>query len=96
MLAAADRALGEPSDAVIVGVGDDPLAVGLRRAAATPYQPDLVIAPRPPDDGVAGWPLFEGKTARDGLATAYVCRGYACEEPTQDPERVVAQVASLA
>ncbi|MEX0625020.1 MAG: thioredoxin domain-containing protein [Chloroflexota bacterium] len=95
LLAAADRSLGEPIDAVIAGDLDDPLAVVLRRAAAGPYQPDLVIAPLPPNDSVAVWPLFEGKTARDGLATAYVCRGYACDEPTMDPERVLAQVAGL-
>jgi uncharacterized protein YyaL (SSP411 family) len=93
MLAAADRALGEPLDAVIAG--DEPGALALRRAAAAPYQPDLVIAQLSGQDGVAGWPLFEGKAARDGRATAYVCRGYACEEPTQDPHRVREQVAGL-
>jgi uncharacterized protein YyaL (SSP411 family) len=96
MLAAADRVLGEPIDAVIAGTGDDPLAVVLRRAAAAPYQPDLVIAPLSTDNGLASWPLFDGKAARDGVATAYVCRGYACDEPTQDPDRVRAQVAGLA
>jgi len=96
MLAAADRALGEPIDAVIVGDGGDLRAVALRRAAAKHYQPDLVIAPLSTDNEIAAWPLFEGKTARGGLATAYVCRGYACEEPTQDPVRVLAQVAGLA
>jgi hypothetical protein len=96
MLSAADRALGEPIDAVIAGTGDDPLAVVLRRAAAAPYQPDLVIAPLSTDNGLASWPLFDGKAARDGVATAYVCRGYACDEPTQDPDRVRAQVAGLA
>jgi uncharacterized protein YyaL (SSP411 family) len=96
MLAAADRALGEPLDAVIAGGGDNPSAVALRRAAAAPYQPDLVIAPFATQDRIAAWPLFEGKAARNGQATAYVCRGYACDEPTGDPERVRAQVAGLA
>ena len=94
MLAAADRALNEPVDAVIAGA-NEPAAVALRRAAAALYQPDLVIAQISSEDGIAAWPLFEGKAAREGLATAYVCRGYACEEPTQDPERVRAQVAGL-
>jgi uncharacterized protein YyaL (SSP411 family) len=95
MLSAADRALGEPIDAVIAGGHGDPGAAALRRAAAAPYQPDLVIAPLPTDDGVAPWALFEGKSARGGVATAYVCRGYACDEPTSDPERVRVQVAAL-
>jgi hypothetical protein len=96
MLSAADRALGEPIDTVIAGNGDDQLAVALRRAAAAPYQPDLVIAPLSTATGAAPYPLFDGKAARDGVATAYVCRGYACDEPTQDPDRVRAQVAGLA
>jgi uncharacterized protein YyaL (SSP411 family) len=96
MLAAADRALGDPLDAVIAGDQDDPRTVALRRAAAAPYQPDLVIAPLAPDASLTAWSLFEGKAMRDGVPTAYVCRGYACEEPTTDPERVRAQVAALA
>ncbi len=95
MLSAADRALGEPIDAVIVGDATDAAAVALRRAAAKPYQPDLVIAPLTPDAAIGARPLFEGKTARDGQATAYVCRGYACEEPTEDPALVLTQVAGL-
>jgi len=95
MLSAADRALGEPLDAVVAGSPDDPLAIALRRAAAAPYQPDLVIAPVALADGIGDWPLFEGKGPHDGVPTAYVCRGYACDEPTTDPDRVRAQVAGL-
>jgi uncharacterized protein YyaL (SSP411 family) len=96
MLSAADRALGEPLDAVVAGEGDDPAAIALRRAAAAPFAPDLVIAPLPAAAGISAWPLFEGKTMRTGAATAYVCRGYACDEPTADPDLVRAQVAALA
>jgi uncharacterized protein YyaL (SSP411 family) len=95
MLSAADRALGEPLDAVIAGDPEEPAAIALRRAAAAPYQPDLVIAPLAGDGGIAAWPLFEGKGLRDGVPTAYVCRGYSCDEPTADPDRVRAQVAGL-
>ena len=45
MLCAADRALGDPLDAVIAGESDDARSLALRRAAALPYAPDLVIAP---------------------------------------------------
>jgi uncharacterized protein len=96
MLAAADRALSEPIDAVIAGDPDDPRAVRLRRAAAAPYLPDLVIAPLPGGAAIADWPLFAGKGERDGTPTAYVCRSYACDEPTTDPDRVRAQVEALA
>ncbi len=95
MLAAADRGLRPPVDAVVAG--PDPSAAGavrLRGAAATPYVPDLIVAATTPGDPTAGWPIFEGKVPR-GAATAYVCRGYACRAPTDDPALVIEQVAGL-
>jgi uncharacterized protein YyaL (SSP411 family) len=96
MLCAADRALSEPVDAVIAGEPDDPAALALRRAAARPYAPDLVLAGCVPSATPASWSLFEGKTQTAAGATAYVCRGYACEEPTSDVAVVGRQVAALA
>jgi uncharacterized protein YyaL (SSP411 family) len=97
MLCSADRALAEPIDAVIVGPRGDAAVTALGVAVARPYAPDLVIGPHDPaaDGALAALPLFEGKAARGGSATAYVCRGYACDEPTGDPERAAAQVAGL-
>jgi len=96
MLAAADRGLGAPIDIVVAGDPDDERAVVLRRAAIGPYLPDLVLAPLPPESRIADLPLFAGKVAIDGVPTAYVCRGYACEDPASDPQRVAEQVRGLA
>jgi uncharacterized protein YyaL (SSP411 family) len=96
MLSAVDRSLSPPIDAVIAGEPADEGAAALRRAVAGPYAPDLVIAGGGPSGSLAGWPLFEGKVTRDGQATAYVCRGYACEAPTAEPQEAAAQVARLA
>jgi uncharacterized protein YyaL (SSP411 family) len=96
MLSAVDRSLAPPIDAVIVGDPDDQQAAALRGAVARPYAPDLVIAAATPDGLPGAWPLFEGKVAREGTATAYVCRGYACEAPTADPDEASAQVARMA
>jgi uncharacterized protein YyaL (SSP411 family) len=96
MLVAVDRSLSEPVDAVVAGDQADERAVRLRRAVSGPYAPDLVIAPLPPGSSLEAWPLFEGKVAREGQPTAYVCRGYACDEPTTDPKRAAEQVAGLA
>jgi uncharacterized protein YyaL (SSP411 family) len=93
-LCAADRGLAEPVDAVIAGSPAAAPALALRRAAAQPYAPDLVIAPW--DGGNAPWPLFAEKAPREGQPTAYVCRGYACDRPTSDPAEVREQVARLA
>jgi uncharacterized protein YyaL (SSP411 family) len=96
MLCAADRALSEPVDAVVAGEPGDPAALALRRAAARPYAPDLVLAGCVPSAMPPGWALFEGKVPRADSATAYVCRGYACEAPTSDVVVVGRQVAALA
>jgi uncharacterized protein YyaL (SSP411 family) len=97
MLCAADRALGEPVDVVVAATGPaDHDADALREAAARPYVPDLVLTGAVGGDPHAAWPLFEGKSVREGRATAYACRGYACDEPTSDPKRVEAQVRGLA
>jgi uncharacterized protein len=93
MLCAADRMIGEAIDTVIAdGDGAD----ALRAAAIRPFVPDLVLSSMGPGDAHAEWPLYAGKTAREGRATAYACRGYACDEPTTDPERLAEQVAALA
>ncbi len=96
MLCVADRLLGEQLDVVVAGTADDEAAVALRQAAAAPYAPDVVIASVAPGDGHADWPLFAGKVAAGGAATAYACRGYACDEPTSDPDRLAEQVRNLA
>jgi hypothetical protein len=96
MLCAADRSLRPVVDVVVAGDPGATRSVALRRAAATPYQPDLVIATLAPGDDLGERPLFEGKTARDGEPTAYVCRGYACDAPTSDPDTVIEQVVRLA
>ncbi len=96
MLSAADRALRPTVDAVVAGPPDDLRSIALRRAAAAPYAPDLVIAPLAPDDPLGERPLFRDKVAQDGTPTAYVCRGYACDAPTTDPVVVSEQVARLA
>jgi uncharacterized protein YyaL (SSP411 family) len=93
MLCAADRMIGEAIDVVVVeGDGAD----ALWHAAIRPFAPDLVLTSVAPGDAHAGWPLYASKVAREGRATAYVCRGYACDEPTTDPERLGEQVSALA
>ncbi len=94
MLSAAERIGGEQLDVVIAtAAGHDGSA--LREAAIGAFVPDLVLTSVAPGDAHAAWPLYEGKAARDGTATAYACRGYSCDEPTRDPTRLAAQVAAL-
>jgi len=95
MLCAADRSLGERIDVVVAGHESDQDAQRLRAAATAPYVPDLVLTSVAQNDPQAEWPLFVGKAARNGQATAYACRGLACDEPTVDPARLSEQVRAL-
>jgi len=45
------------------------------------------------DEGGVVKPLIEGKRARNGVPTAYVCRGTACDQPTSDPVVLARQIA---
>jgi uncharacterized protein len=37
-------------------------------------------------------PLLADRPTRDGRATAYVCEGYGCQNPTTDPKGLVRQL----
>ena len=95
MLAAVDRSLAPPIDAVVAGASDDEGGRRMRVALSGPYLPDLVLAAVAPGDPTASWSIFTDKVPRDGAATAYVCRGYACEAPTGDPSIAVRQATAL-
>ena len=96
MLSAADRLLGDPVDVVVAGQAGSAGSRMLRESAMRPFAPDLVLTSVATGDPHAGWPLYAGKDARGADATAYACRGYACDEPTHDPDRLGAQVSELA
>ncbi len=95
MLSALDRLTAEPIDVIVAAELGDPNALGLRRAASRAYQPNLVVASVAAGDPQAGWPLFTDKEPRNGVPTAYACRGYACDAPTTDPAELHRQVEAL-
>ena len=93
LLGVADMLINGAVELAIVG---DPAASDFRaldRAAAEHYIPALVIAGGAADDSIA---LLEGRTARDGRATAYVCRNYTCEEPATTPDVLAEQLHGVA
>jgi uncharacterized protein YyaL (SSP411 family) len=96
MLCAADRLLGEQVDVVVAALPSAADARELREAAVGPFVPDLVLTALSAGDAHAEWPLYVGKAARNGRATAYACRGYSCDEPTDDPAGLAEQVRALA
>ena len=94
LLGAADLAVHGATEVALVGdpgAGRDALAAEVARH----YLPALVLAGAPPGGGddVA---LLRDRPARDGRPTAYVCRGFVCDEPTTDPARLGEQLEAAA
>jgi uncharacterized protein YyaL (SSP411 family) len=94
LLGAADMLINGAVEVAIVGAVGAPDFVALERTLADQYVPSLVLAGGAPrnDDSIA---LLTGREARGGQATAYVCRGYTCDEPATSSERLAAQLEAL-
>jgi uncharacterized protein YyaL (SSP411 family) len=92
LLSAADFLEGPAFEVVVAGRPD---AADTRRMLAAvngAFIPGKVVVFRPEPDGgrvVDLAPYTRAQTALDGMATAYVCRNYACELPTADISRML-------
>jgi uncharacterized protein YyaL (SSP411 family) len=97
LLGVADMAV---HGAVEVALAGDPSAEDFRalaHAVSEEYVPSLVIAGgQDARVGAHDVALLADKPARDGQATAYVCRQYLCEAPTTDPTELQTQLARAA
>jgi uncharacterized protein YyaL (SSP411 family) len=89
MLGALDMTV---NGAVEVAISGSPGAgdfQALVHETAVHYVPSMVLAGGNDSQGIA---LMEGRGASNGTATAYVCRSYACDEPTSSPKVLAAQL----
>jgi uncharacterized protein YyaL (SSP411 family) len=95
LLAALDFHLSRTREIAIVGEPGEADTQALIETIYARYLPNKVVAGREPeDDGAAGFiPLLSDRPMRDGKATAYVCEGYACQNPTTDPDELKEQIS---
>jgi hypothetical protein len=63
----------------------------LERAVSRVYVPTLILAGGAPGDSDA-IALLNDRPLKKGRATAYVCRGFSCSAPTNDPKAVEQQL----
>jgi uncharacterized protein len=78
-------------EVAIVGDPDDDDTRALLAEAQRDYRPGRVVAlSRTPHRSAV--PLLHDRVAIDGSATAYVCRGLACQRPTLDPAELADQL----
>jgi uncharacterized protein YyaL (SSP411 family) len=96
MLSALDYALDQPLEVVVVAPAAG-AAAALEEAQRRVFVPNRIYVLATEGDDLAAQsravPLLEGKRARGGKATAYVCRGKTCDLPTSDPQVFAAQLA---
>jgi uncharacterized protein YyaL (SSP411 family) len=88
-LTAADAAVHGATELALIGDPRAPDFAALARAASAVYVPTLIVAGGPAETEVA---LLKGRPMKNGAATAYVCRGFACDAPTNDPSVVQQQL----
>jgi uncharacterized protein YyaL (SSP411 family) len=78
-------ALAPPRELAVVGPPDHPITRALLTVAEDSFRPAVFVAW---GDGIhpGGVPLLEGRALVDGGPAAYLCRRFACEAPTSDPD----------
>jgi uncharacterized protein YyaL (SSP411 family) len=93
MVSAMERAASPPRHTVIVGppARDDTQALIREFESCVRPDDDLVVVSDETRDALARLAPFAAKMPmRDGRATAYVCRDYACRLPVHEPAEMAA------
>jgi uncharacterized protein len=86
--------LVDPIEIAISGDPEAADAVALVAVAREQYRPFAVVAAGASKS--TSVPLLVDRPQRDGLATAYVCRQFACRAPVVEPADLASQLASRA
>jgi uncharacterized protein YyaL (SSP411 family) len=84
LLLAADLLEGPVLEIAVAGEPGNAHAEALLRVVRSRYLPRRVVACGVGSD----LPLLAGKTPLQGQAAAYLCREYACQAPTAEPEEL--------
>ncbi len=93
-LTTADSALGPTYEVAIVGDPLDPATQSLLHPLWSGYYPRLELAasPYPPAPGSPA--LLLNRPLVNGKPTAYVCQGFVCQLPVNDPKSMLAQLSA--
>ncbi|HEY5218723.1 MAG TPA: hypothetical protein VIJ16_02885, partial [Gemmatimonadaceae bacterium] len=93
LMGAADMAVHGAVELAILGDPNEDDFRALAGAAARQYVPSLVLAGAAP--GASDLPLLSGRPLKDGRATAYLCRAYACDAPVNDARLLGVQLENI-
>ncbi|RIK44473.1 MAG: thioredoxin domain-containing protein [Chloroflexi bacterium] len=97
LLCALDLAVGPVAEVALVGAPAAEDMARLLTALRERYLPRVLVAAGAPDDVAAleAAPLLAGRPQREGRATAYVCRNFACQLPVTDAASMMEQVQAV-
>jgi uncharacterized protein len=88
-----DFCIFQPYEVARVGEPGEADTHSLTNTVYADYLPNKVVAGCAPDEEDVGLiPLLADRPMRCGSATAYVCKGYACRNPTTDSDRLARQL----
>jgi uncharacterized protein YyaL (SSP411 family) len=90
LLGVAEWRAGAPREIALTGDLADARLRALRRVVGETYLPHRILVA---GEGSADLPLMANRPGNK--VTAYVCEAYACQEPTDDPERLRALLARM-
>jgi uncharacterized protein YyaL (SSP411 family) len=91
---AATAMLAGPIEIAVVGDPAKQDFVTMWHAALMATSPGVVVAAGAWGSDSDGVPLLRDRSALDGRATAYVCRGFVCQRPTVDPADLALRVGA--
>ncbi|MGH2466879.1 MAG: thioredoxin domain-containing protein, partial [Candidatus Limnocylindrales bacterium] len=92
-LTAIDLAARPIDEVAIVGAPEDPGTAALLDVVRDGFRPRVVVAWATPEAAArSAVALLHERPQRDGRATAYVCRGFACQAPVTAPADLAGQL----
>lgn len=92
LLAAADFSSGPVVEIALAGSRTDPTAEALVNVIRSRYLPNRIVARASPGEAASDLPLLRDRPFPAERATAWVCRGYACQAPAYDPLDLAARL----
>jgi uncharacterized protein YyaL (SSP411 family) len=92
-LSALDFAYADVVEVAVVGSPEDGGTRALMAPLAEGFRPNQVIAVAADPEGSVV-PLLRDRVRRDGRATAYVCRNFACRTPVTDADALRRELAT--
>ena len=91
-LSAAENAQGKLKQVAVMGEAGEENFKRMLKVIRAKYRPGVVVAasPYPPSKDAPA--LLNDRTLANGKATAYVCEGFVCKQPTTDLDIFIAQL----